>query len=272
MYTPDEKALQEREREKAEANKLSEFMSSNRKEQIAIFGQGNPKAFELEKKYGKYLYVPLALPIFELPDKDRFFAWWNEKMQITKKLDDDAAMKGYGITPFETVDIVNEIGNQWWESNNQKDSFIKEFPTLWQQFNDHLPLQKILRLTFWSSRHAIQEHRDSAEYVDMPVSFRIMLYDDNPEETLYVFDNPLKPFESEPAEMLKRAPGTNSFVWNNLRCKHGSVYNQGHKKVLAFAVGIMDFEKYEELMERSVNTYKDYCITSKYSFENYLNP
>ena len=271
MYTPDQKAIEEREKEKLESEKHIAHMSAMRKEQIKLFGNNDPLIYDLEKTYGKYLYVPLALPIFELPNSDHFFSWWKDNMAITKKLDDDVVMKGYGITPFETVDIITEIGNQWWETNNKQESFKKEFPHLWQQFHDYIPI-KILRLTFWSSRHEIQEHRDSAEMVDLPASMRIMLYDNNPEETLYVLDNPLSPYVTEKAEMLKRAPGTNSFAWNNLRCKHGSVYNPGHKKVLAFAAGIFDVQKYGDLLERSVNTYKDYCITSKYSIENYLNP
>jgi hypothetical protein len=271
MYKPDQRALQEREREKESAEKVIEQMSRMRKEQIEIFGNNNPRTYDLEKQYGKYLFVPLALPIFELPEKDHFFSWWSKNMAVTKKLDGDAVMSGYGITPFETVDLINEIGNQWWESNNQQTGFKTEFPKLWQQFHDQLPM-KILRLTLWSSRHEIQEHRDSAECVDLPASFRMMLYDDNPTETLYVLDNPLRPFTSENAHMINRAPNTNSFVWNNLRCKHGSVYNPGYKKVLAFAAGIFDVNRYGDLLEQSVNTYKDYCITSKYSIENYINP
>ena len=272
IYIPDEKALQEREKEKANADKFIEFISEQRKQQIGLYGAaGAQRHSDLENKYGKYLFVPLALPIFEVPDKEHFFAWWSSHMAITKKLGGDAVMSGYGITPFETIDIVNEIGNQWWEANNQRESFKSEFPKLWQQFNDYLPFDKLLRLTFWSSRHAIQEHRDSAEFMDAPGSLRVMLYDNNPEETLYVFDNPLSPFESGEPHMLPRAPGTNSFVWNNLRVKHGSIYNPGHKKVLAFAAGLFNIDKYEELMENSLNLYKDYCITSKYSIEQYVN-
>lgn len=271
MYIPDQKALQEREKEKESAEDFIYHISENRKEQLSIYVDNPTKMLELEKQYGKYLFVPLALPIFELPDKEHFFDWWYKKMAVTMKTGGDIVMDGYGITPFESIDIVNDIGNQWWESNNHRDSFKTEFPKLWQQFNDYVPVHQLLRLTFWSSRHEIHEHRDTAEYMDVPLSYRFMLYDDNPEETLFLFDNPLRPYHCEDAQPLKRAPGTNSFVWNNLRAKHGSVYNQGHKKVIAFAVGTVDTARYEELIERSVNTYKDYCITSKYSIENYIN-
>lgn len=271
MYTPDDKALEEREKEKLKANTMVKHISNARLEQIKLFGNNNPKIFDIEKKYGKYLYVPLALPIFELPEKEHFMSWWNANKEVTQKTDGDIVFDGYGITPFDTVDLITEIGTQWWNNNNRGESFSKEFPKLWQQFHDQLPCDKLLRLTLWSSRHSIHEHRDTAEYLDVPLSYRIKLYDENPEETLYVYDNPLQPYASGEPTMLPRAPGTNSFVWNNLRCKHGSTFNEGKRKLLAFAFGLTNVEKYEHLLETSINTYADYCITSNNSIENYVN-
>lgn len=271
MYTPGDRELHEREKEKEKAPTMVKHISLARKEQIQLFAGGNPKILELEKKYGKYLFVPLALPIFELPEKEHFMSWWESNKEVTKKLDGDIVFDGYGITPFDTVDLITEIGTQWWNSNNRSDSFKTEFPKLWQQFHDQLPCDKLLRLTLWSSRHAIHEHRDTAEYVDLPASYRIKLYDENPEETLFLYDNTLQPYTSGDPLMLPRAPDTNSFVWNNLRCKHGSVFNEGKRKILAFAFGLTNLDKYETLMDRSINNYSEYCLTSNYSTENYVN-
>jgi hypothetical protein len=271
MYIPNSKTLIERENERNNANNLVKHISATRREQLEIFTNNDPRVVEAERKYGKYLFVPLALPIFELPDQEHFLSWWKDNMYIAKKLDGDAVMSGYGIEPFETVDLITEIGNQWWEKNNKSESFQKEFPQLWQQFNENLPCTKLLRLTLWSSRYEIQEHRDSAEMVDMPVSFRIKLYDENPSESLYLLENTLQPYTNGTPHMLPRAPNTNSFVWNNLRIKHGSVFNPNYRKILAFAVGFLDIEKYTQLLETSINNYEDYCITSENSIENYVN-
>jgi predicted transcriptional regulator YdeE len=271
MYIPNSKTLIEREKESNKSKDIVHHISAARREQLATFGSNDPRILEVEKKYGKYLFVPLALPVFELPNQEHFLSWWKDHMHVTKKLDGDAVMLGYGIDPFETVDLITEIGNQWWEKNNKGEEFQKEFPQLWQQFNDNLPCTKLLRLTLWSSRYEIQEHRDSAEMVDMPISFRMKLYDENPEETLYLLDNPMQPYTCGEPHMLPRAPNTNSFVWNNLRVKHGSVFNPNHRKILAFAFGLVDFERYTQLIETSINTYRDYCITSNNSIENYVN-
>lgn len=269
MYHPNESTLQEREKEKSKSDNLVRNISKLRKEQLQIFGNNDPRAFEAEKKYGKYLFVPLALPIFELPNQEHFLSWWKTNMHVTNKLDGDTGEERHGF-PFETVDLITEIEAEW-VKNNKGNEFQKEFPYLWQQFNETLPYTKLLRLTLWSSRYAIKEHRDDAEMVDLPVSVRIKLYDENPEESLYILDNTLQPYTAGKPQMLPRAPNTNSFVWNNLRVKHGSIFNPNHRKILAFAVGLVNIEKYTQLLETSINTYADYCVTSENSIENYVN-
>jgi hypothetical protein len=242
--------------EKAKADSVISYISAQRREQINLYGPHSHRHSGIESKYGKYLFVPLALPVFEVPDKEHFFAWWNTNMAVTKKLDGDAVMSGYGIAPFETIDIVNEIGNQWWEANNQRESFKKEFPKLWQQFNDYLPLENILRLTFWSSRHAIQEHRDSAEFMDTPGSLRVMLYDDNPEETLYIFDNELTVIE--PSLFLGL---------NKLETLHLS----GNKLTYELGLGWLNYQKFIEKAEIDfpyVDIYKEFDKASAWIKEN----
>ena len=62
-YIPNERALEHREKEKSDS-KLRDHLSSQRKFQIEKMFNNNPKVLELEQKYGKYLLVPLALPLF----------------------------------------------------------------------------------------------------------------------------------------------------------------------------------------------------------------
>jgi hypothetical protein len=103
------------------------------------------------------------------------------------------------------------------------------------------------------------------------MSFRIKLYDENPEETLYFLENTTKPYEHGKDTQIRSVPGTNSWAWNNLRVKHGSVYNPGYKKFLVISTGIVDPKKYETLMDKSINLYKDYCVVSENSLGNYVN-
>jgi len=270
MYMPSDKDLQARIKEEAGSKELVSYISNVRRDQIHQYFNNDPRMLELEKAYGKYLYVPLALPVFEIPEKEHFLHWWNSNFTIPSKLKADEIFKEYGMSPFQAIDIIHKIGDHW-DVNLKTESFKKEFPKLYQQFFDQLPSDNILKITLWSSIKALPEHRDTGEVVDSPMSFRVKLYDENPEETLFVFDNPLQPYSCETPTFLPRAPDTNSFVWNNLRVKHGSVYDPAYKKILAVVVCPIDIERYSSLMETSINMYKDYCIVSNNSIENYVN-
>lgn len=269
-YIPQAMSLREREEDKNDPETLINFMSASRKDQFTTLANNNPKFLDLEKKFGKYLLMPLALPVFDIPDQEHFLSWWNSKCTNPTKLQGDVVMKGYGFQPFEAVDLLHTIGSDW-DQNLQTESFKQEFPMLHQQFFDQIPCSKILNITLWSSIKSLPEHKDSTEYIDIPAAFRIKLYDENPEETLFVFDNPLRPYEIGEAKALPRLPGSNSYVWNNLRVKHGSTYDPKYKKILAVVAGIPDPIRYETLLDTSINMYNQHCLISDYSIENYVN-
>ena len=268
-YIPSEKSLALREQTKADVNKLIAHLSAQRKLQLGILGN-TEKFLELERKYGKYLMVPLALPVFELPDTDHFLSWWKQYAIRPVKQHGDYVVPDTGYSPFETIDLVQKIGNDW-NLNFQTDNFKKEFPKLWQQFHDQLPCDDLLVINLWSSVQTFPEHRDSAEMIDSPNSFRIKLYDENPEETLFVADNPLRPYHNEEATFLPRLEGTNSYMWNNLRLQHGSIFVPPHRKILAVITGLVNPDRYDELLAKSIATYGQYCLVSNYSLENYID-
>jgi len=268
---PSPNLLAFREQEKADPSSLIKFLTDTRKEQLNTFcGHNINEVMELEKKYGKYLIVPLALPEFEMPDKDHFFDWWSKYAIKPNKIISEHLSPETGYASAESVDLIEKF-QHYWTPNMQTENFIKEFPHLWQQFNDLLPIENILTLHLWSSYKPFTEHRDPGELIDTPMSFRIKLYDENPEETLYFFDNPTQPYSQGPVTQVPKAPNTNSWVWNNLRVKHGSVYTPGYKKILVIATGILNIEKYEKVIDNSITTYKDYCVVSENSLGNYIN-
>jgi hypothetical protein len=269
QYIPNERALAHREKEQADSQ-LRDHLTYQRRDQIKNVFNSDPRLFEAEKKYGKYLLVPLALPIFEVPDSDHFMYWWKKYAIRPVKQHGDYVASGTGYSPFESIDLVQKVGNDW-NLNLQTDNFKQEFPYLWQQFYDQLPCDDLLVINLWSSVRPFTEHRDSAEMIDAPNSFRIKLYDENPEETLFVFDNPITPYRCEEPVFFPRIPTTNSYMWNNLRVKHGSVYVPGYKKVLAAIVGLVNPDRYESLMKKSIETYSEYCVQSNYNIENYVD-
>jgi len=269
-YIPTENALRAREREKQDSLKLVEHISSQRKFQLEHFMGGDPRMLDVEKQFGKYLAVPLDIPKFEFDDPEHFKDWYFKHAIRPVKQKGDYVAQDTGYSHFYSVDLIQEVGDDW-NLNMQTENFKKEFPHIWQQFHEALPVTKILTLNLWSSVQTFSEHRDSAEMVDCPGGFRIPLYDENPESTLYVMDNPTKPYSVGEPFFLPKLEETNAYVWNNLRCMHGSVKDENYSKILAVCVAIVDIEKYVDVMSRSVEKYKDYCLVSSNTLENYVD-
>jgi hypothetical protein len=260
-----------RAREKENPSELIEHLSSQRKNQIETFFPNNKnKILELERQFGKYLLIPLALPKFELPDLEMFKHWWSKHSISPEKLVSETLSPEVGYSSAECVDLIEKIQSRW-TPNMQTDNFKKTFPKLWDQFHDLLPIDEFLNLHLWSSVMPFKEHRDPGEVVDIPVSFRIMLYDDNPEETLYIFENTTMPYEYGEIKQPPRLEDTNTWIWNNLRVKHGSIYNPGYRKCMALSTGVINIKKYESLLNASIAKYKEHCIVSNNSLENFVN-
>lgn len=260
-----------REQEQQDPSNLINFLTTRRKDQLANFCFHNlDEILELEQEFGKYIFVPLALPKFELLDKDHFVSWWNTHAIKPTKLVSEQLSPETGYSSAEAVDLIEKI-KHYWDPNFQTENFKNEFPNLWEQFHDLLPIDDFLTLHLWSSFKPFTEHRDPGELLDVPMSFRIKLYDDNPEETLYIFDNPTNPYQMGEVKQLPQLETTNSWVWNNLRVKHGSIYNINYKKCLVITTGILNIKKYKALLTTSINTYKDHCMISEHSLKNYVN-
>lgn len=269
-YIPSENALNVRKNEEQDSSKLVEHLSTQRKFQLEHYFKNDPRMFEMEKKYGKYLMVPLAIPKFELEDPDHFVDWFFKHSIRPVKQKGDYVAPDKGFSPFYSVDLIQEVGDDW-NLNMQTDNFKQEFPKLWDQFHETLPVQKILTLNLWSSVWDFNEHRDSAEMWDCPNSFRIPLYDENPSNTLFVMDNPTVDYKVEETHFLPTLEDTNTFMWNNLRCMHGSRKTEEHKKIMAVVIALVDPDKYDTLMSASVEKYKDYVLESKYQITDYVN-
>lgn len=263
--------LKFREEESANPQDLINFLSTERKNQLTNFCSTNiNEILELEQNYGKYLLVPLAIPKFELPDQEHFKSWWENNSIVPTKIVSEHLSPETGYSSAEAVELVEKI-KHYWTPNLKTDSFKTEFPTLWEQLHDTLPVNDFLTLKVWSSFQEFKEHRDPGELLDIPISIRIKLYDENPDETLYFFDNPTKPYTMGLIQQVPRLETTNTWVWNNLRVKHGSVYNPNYKKFLIIATGMINVKKYQELLDTSINTYKDNCAVSNYSLGNYVD-
>lgn len=252
-----------------------EYLTSLRTPHIKHF----PKWKELEEMYGKYCYIPLDIPVFK---DDKLVDWFFENRKPVYKQQPDIATKntsvGTDYVAFESVDIFPSTEQQKrqrgiWTLNERHD-FIEKFNHVYEQIMDTMPFTKIQTMSMWSSYANIPFHRDQTKFLDLPKAFRIMLYDENPTQTLNLIEV-LPDQQDNFSNMftLPRVAETNTFVWNNLRVKHGSTYKQGYRKILIIIdyYGI-DLDKYQLLLDRSISKYKQHCLISTNPLDKFVMP
>jgi hypothetical protein len=244
-----------------------DFFTSKRSEQL----KHNPELIETEK-WGQYCCVPLDIPRYEYPE---IVEWYFERATPIHKLKPDIASPGYGVNTFDSVDIFlnSDIENHIWSINPQQE-FLTLFPNILDRILQDFPIKTVDRLSFWSSRQKVKYHRDHTKFIDYPSSFRILLYDANPIQTLKLTeclpDQKVLPTSSK--FPIPRLADTNSVVWNNLRTQHGSTFIPSFRKIILILDRYtLDVERYHELMERSVKKYNDHLMISDRNLNDFIH-
>lgn len=247
-----------------------EFFTKRRTEQLSVW----PKHTEIEK-WGKYCYVPLDIPKIESP---KMVEWFNQKKKNIYKNLSDVASKNTNISNYEAVDILSSGSLDYHKSTSSWDlnvhnEFLVLFSDVYETILKYYPFKSLSRIRMWSSTTDIPYHRDQVRFTDNPSTFRLMLHDENPEQTLSIVETlPDTELNTNDIFKLPELQDTNSFVWNNLRIKHGSFYNPNYRKILILFEGYeLDVERYNELMQRSINKYMNQTLVSKYSISDYIN-
>lgn len=231
----------------------------------------NPDLLSTEQ-WGKYCYVPLDIPRYDYPD---LVNWYFERATPIYKLKSDIANPEYGMTNFDSVDVFvkGKIEDHIWSTNPQQD-FLTLFPDVLERIKQDFPFKSIDRLNIWSSNRGVRFHRDHTKFVDYPSSFRIMLYDSNPIETLSLSEQ--LPDQEEEGLFYKfpipKLSDTNSFVWNNLRTKHGSFFIPTFRKIILIVDKYeLDVDRYHDLMERSVKRYQNNLMMSNRPLSDFVD-
>jgi len=230
--------------------------------------------FELEKVYGKYLFVPFDIPRIEPKDRNEFIRFFFRNASATEKKKNDIAPGNPGNnSPYYSINGTPVSNNSTW-SGNYVPEIKNMFPEIFEQMFEYLPIQPDIAWKLWSSKMPIVEHRDQYSMIDIPSAFRIKLFDSNPEETLHIRDA-IPGKESSESSPLHLPKQTNCFAWNNLRTTHYSTFNPDYRKILLIfplfeGLRVVNINKYIVLMDKSVAKYAKNCITSANKLESYV--
>ena len=229
----------------------SNFMGSN-----AVYN-------ELEKTYGKYLYIPFAIPKILPNDQERFVKFFFDNAKHAGKQQEDLSTGTFSPSrrTYRTIDSRSPGWTPVWTLNSEPDMYT-EFPELFEQIHDYMPWvgDKNFRWNMWSSASNVPAHRDHTSMVDLPSAMRIKLYDTNPEETLSLLVDPIKE-HNNPYVKLPTIEDTNSFTWNNLRTKHKSIKIPSSDKILFIwrdkLITAQQVNQFVDLLDRSIARYQD---------------
>ena len=233
---------------------------------------------ELEKTYGKYLFMPLDIPIIQANDQQAFLDFFHENSDYTKRVKEDVAgmpsddtAKNYRPT-FKSIDS-HPTENAIW-SRNYVPSLFQNFYEIFEQIYEYYPIDPdTFSFALWSSQMAVEPHRDESSMIDLPINFRIKLFDNNPFETLKLHLSPMDKPEVE-TYRFKVPADTNSWAWNNLRTKHSSVKLGGREKILMiiYTNYNLNMNKFIDLLDRSISKYKDNVIIDMHTTSSdYIN-
>ena len=225
---------------------------------------------DIESRWGKYCLVPLDIPMVNV---DGIADWFFDSKVPAIKQQVDVAGGVAGESNYNTADITLTPAkpNIW--TRHEQHNFLDEFPEFVDQLMDLFPFKKIHMFRFWESNKRIGLHRDDNDFRDFPNNFRTMVYDENPEPTLFSEEwLPNATVASGPRKYIPRLPETNSWAWNNLRTRHGSNFNPDYRKVLLIISGFeIDGNKYNKIMKNSVDKYAEYILTSNNATTDYIS-
>lgn len=227
-----------------------------------------PELASLEQ-WGKYSMLPLDVPRFEHPE---IVSWFFDNCKIAKKLQSEnrgMGNDGTGKAWWQTVDFsptgeVSEFGDAW--ETNFHQEFLTLFPDFMEKVNEYLPFNTIRRVRLWASIKDVPYHQEPGILIDFPSTFRIVLHDTNPAQTLSVkdIDRNIIP--------LPRVEDTNTYAWNNLRVQNGSTFNPGYRNIVVlFHKYELDIDRFNDLMQRSVTKYNDVLLEDTRPITDYIN-
>jgi hypothetical protein len=223
----------------------------------------NPVYTELEKTYGKYLYIPFAIPTILPADLEKFVTFFYKHAKHAGKQKEDLSSGKFPANSrsYRTIDSHSPEWTPVWTLNTVADIYT-EFSELFEQIHDYMPWvgDKDFRWNMWSSAKDVPAHRDHTSMVDLPSSMRIKLYDTNASETLSLLTDPIRAHNNNFVP-LPTLTDTNSFTWNNLRTKHKSFKQEGGDKILFIwrekLITSQQVNQFVDLLDKSIAKYKD---------------
>lgn len=198
--------------------------------------------------YSDIFYTPINLPIVAPNNLIDFYNWYDErKNQVINTL---------GKTPWKGLCIHSPEGDKlpsYYPNTPTGFDFKYQFPEIWDGCLQ-LPFKKLYLAHLWEQYIDVVPHKDPYNSPKGPTSFRIMLINESDAPTFYFIDYKARKFD------LKLPNDSNIFAFCNNQVMHGSKMPSNGRKVVLWINGELDEERYQNLIQSSIEKYPDYVL------------
>lgn len=249
------------------------FIDSSWSPEIPISESYLTKIKLLEEKYESIFWLPLDIPKIQIDDWQLFLEIWErEKIAIIKKDDTSFVQEFYGmhiasnpLIDFYCHDLYDSNGKMTENQISDKSGFTQGrdnigtytkklykdrfFNPLVSSIMKFFPISVINSISIFEVMNDVAPHREETWCWKCPTEFRITLYDENSDPTIYLTD-----IETAKTKYIELPTDTNSFCWSNGTKLYGIDYH-GKKNFQLVVNAIWNTTKLDKLLSNSLKKY-----------------
>lgn len=227
---------------------------------------------KLGDKYESLSWLPLDIPKITFNDYDEFLEIWERESILIKKssdLDESAEFRGFHITSNALLDfnlhdmyvngkmpksLISE-GTGYTQGRDVVGNWTKKlykhkiFFNIISHAMKYFPIKYVSNMMIVEPIKDVAPHREQSWVWRCPTEFRIDLYDENTEPTMYVSN-----IQTGETKYVSLPQDTNSFCWSNGTHVYGMDYH-GKRKFQLIVNGIWTSKGVDNLVSKSLEKY-----------------
>jgi len=199
----------------------------------------------------KILFTPLDIPRLMFRHKQQILDLYHEyAADINKPSNPNFPTVWKGIICYKSGNFVEDNLLHKGYHLDLSGYLIDEIQIL----ENFLPIE-LESISLWTNVRHVNAHVDKKIY-DTKFDFRFRFILAQDQDSFFIQ-------HEDQNRYIKMPTLTNVFCFNNQECKHGGTYRPDNHKVLGIIRGkIIDNKKLQELVDQSIETYRDYVIFS----------
>lgn len=227
---------------------------------------------KLGDKYESLSWTPLAVPKITFEDYNEFLEIWEKESILIKKisdLDEVAEFRGFHITSNALLDfnlhdmyvdgkmpksLISE-GTGYTQGRDIVGTWTKKlykhkiFFNIISHAMKYFPIKYVSNMMIVEPIKDVAPHREQSWVWRCPTEFRIDLYDENTEPTMYVSN-----IQTGKTTYINLPEDSNSFCWSNGTHVYGMDY-YGKRKFQLIVNGIWTSKSMDNLLTKSLEKY-----------------